>query len=166
MEKFGCAQTHSRARALHLPTHRHIYAHTHARTHTHTHTEEYVICWIILSSGLLRSVGWFRTDVSELLIGPFLLDTCVITQKTEEFRSTRAKACDLAWHLLLVHGNSGLVNSPQCYVIRTSPVLFVFHDYSNHIQCLMPFDDSVEILSYHNETHTTFSFRRYFFWEC
>jgi hypothetical protein len=30
------------------------------------------------------------------------------------------------WYLLLFHGNSCFVNAPQCYVIRTLPVLFAF----------------------------------------
>jgi hypothetical protein len=31
--------------------------------------------------------------------------------------------------LLLLHCNSGWTNTPQCYVIRTLPVLFVFYIY-------------------------------------
>ena len=57
---------------------------------------------------MLCRVGWFRTDVSGLRIGPVFKGQdvpkrqyktnlrCVTSQKTTEFRHTAAKAYDLA----------------------------------------------------------------------
>jgi hypothetical protein len=39
--------------------------------------------WILASSRLLRSVGWFRTDVSGLPIGPIFKDCLAVEDGTE-----------------------------------------------------------------------------------
>ena len=55
---------------------------------------------------MLRSLGWFRTDVSGLPIDPIFVGWCetnlhcVTPQKTTEFRQTTVEVYDLAFYAI------------------------------------------------------------------